>query len=47
MEIKLLKLKCVRCDYEWIPRKEEIPKLCPNKKCRSAYWDKPKIKKEQ
>lgn len=39
MKIKLPKLKCLRCGYEWTPRKEERPRLCPNPKCRSAYWD--------
>jgi len=37
MKIKLQKLKCKRCGYEWIPRKDEV-RLCP--RCRSPYWDK-------
>lgn len=37
--------KCLRCGYEWIPRKHskkigEAPKLCP--KCRTYLWNKPK-----
>ena len=36
MKIKLQKLKCKRCGYEWVPRKEEV-RLCP--RCRSPYWD--------
>ena len=35
--------KCERCSYEWIPRKEEYPNVCP--KCKSPYWDKPRKKK--
>jgi DNA-directed RNA polymerase subunit RPC12/RpoP len=35
--------KCLRCGYEWIPRKEgQAPQLCP--KCRSAYWNKPRVR---
>ncbi|MDO5861217.1 MAG: hypothetical protein Q4Q58_00160 [Thermoplasmata archaeon] len=30
-------LVCVRCSYEWIPRKEEPPKRCP--RCRSIKWN--------
>ena len=26
-------LRCARCSYEWIPRKDQLPKRCP--KCRS------------
>jgi len=33
------KLKCLRCNHEWVPRREEV-KRCP--KCNSPYWDKPK-----
>ena len=36
-----LKIKCERCDYKWIPRKEDV-RVCP--KCKSAYWDVPKKK---
>ncbi len=44
MEIKFTKLKCKRCNYEWLPRKEELPITCP--KCRSPYWQKERIRKE-
>ena len=30
-------LRCARCSYEWIPRKDELPKRCP--KCRSIKWN--------
>jgi len=39
MIIKIIKLKCKRCRYEWNPRKEEV-RICP--KCKSAWWDKEK-----
>jgi len=39
MKIKLQKLKCKRCGYSWIPRKDEV-RLCP--RCRSPYWDREK-----
>jgi Zn finger protein HypA/HybF involved in hydrogenase expression len=37
MKVKLLKLKCKQCDWEWQPRKEDVRK-CP--RCQSVYWDK-------
>ena len=39
MQVKLNKIKCQRCNYQWIPRKEDI-RQCP--KCKSAYWETPK-----
>jgi predicted Zn-ribbon and HTH transcriptional regulator len=38
--ITVMGYKCERCGHEWIPRGEEIPRVCP--KCRSAWWNKPK-----
>ncbi|KKM99212.1 hypothetical protein LCGC14_1150050 [marine sediment metagenome] len=35
-------LTCLRCDYEWTPRIEEVT-ICP--KCKSAKWDVPKEEK--
>ncbi len=36
---------CGRCDHEWIPRDPNIePKVCP--KCKSPYWNKPKLDKQ-
>lgn len=43
-DMKLLKLKCKRCEHIWIPRKEKKPLTCP--KCRSPYWDNERIKNE-
>jgi len=34
------KLKCKRCGHEWIQRGRELPKVCPNLKCKSPYWNK-------
>lgn len=34
------KLKCTRCHYEWLPRKETPPAACPS--CKSRYWDREK-----
>lgn len=39
------KYKCLRCGHEWIPRKEDAPKNCPNPKCKSPYWNKPRKNK--
>ena len=33
--------KCLRCQYEWTPRKQEV-KNCP--RCKSPYWNKEKIR---
>lgn len=42
-KIKLGKIvKCLRCEHEWLPRKERII-TCSNKKCRSPYWNIPKV----
>jgi Zn finger protein HypA/HybF involved in hydrogenase expression len=41
MKVKITKLQCERCGHQWIPKKEEV-RQCP--KCKSAYWDKPKVK---
>ena len=38
--------KCERCGHEWLPRKDaQYPKTCPNRKCRSPYWDRPRQSK--
>ena len=41
--VRMLECKCERCGHEWISRIKN-PKLCP--KCKSAYWDVEKKKKE-
>ena len=36
--------RCNRCDHEWAQRSNKLePKTCP--RCKSPYWDKPRIKK--
>ncbi len=35
-------LRCARCSYEWMPRKDGPPKRCP--KCRSIKWDDPNLR---
>ncbi len=35
-------LTCARCSYEWMPRKDGLPKRCP--KCRSIKWNDPSLK---
>ena len=35
--------KCLRCDYEWNPRKKgKTPKVCP--RCKSYEWNKPRVR---
>jgi predicted Zn-ribbon and HTH transcriptional regulator len=34
------KAKCLRCGWTWTPRVES-PRMCPNPKCHSVYWDRP------
>ena len=36
------KLHCLRCGYTWTPRSDELPTVCPNPKCKSPYWNKPR-----
>lgn len=36
------KLKCNRCDHEWIQRGTNLPKVCPQ--CKSPYWNKERVK---
>lgn len=38
MEIQLIKVKCAKCGYEWIPRVKR-PVKCPNQKCQAFDWD--------
>ena len=32
--------RCLRCGHEWVPRGEELPKVCAS--CNSPYWDRPR-----
>ena len=31
-------LECKRCQHTWLPRRNNLPKVCP--KCKSPYWNK-------
>ena len=31
------KLKCIKCEYQWIQRTENLPKACP--KCKNPNWN--------
>lgn len=44
-EVRLTKLKCLRCDWEWFPKAERLPVRCP--KCGSPYWNIPKGEKKE
>lgn len=41
-EVTIKAYKCERCGHVWAPRTERRPTICP--KCKSPYWDKPRIK---
>ena len=41
-KIELPTLTCLRCGYKWHPRTPKAPRVCPNPKCKSPYWDKPR-----
>lgn len=43
-EIIKFKETCNRCGYEFYPESEKLPISCPNKACRSPYWNKPRTK---
>lgn len=42
----VIKLKCKRCGYEWTPRSNKLPEVCPNRKCKSPYWNKERVRKD-
>lgn len=39
------KLRCRICGHEWIRKSDSLPMRCPNPKCQSPYWDRPKEKR--
>lgn len=38
VRIEVEGFRCTRCGHEWVPRKDEHPRVCP--KCKSPFWDK-------
>ena len=40
VKITVLGYRCERCEWEWVPRGENAPRVCP--KCKSPYWDRPR-----
>lgn len=43
--VKIDGFKCLRCEYEWVPRDIKTePVICP--KCKSPYWNKQRQKKK-
>jgi hypothetical protein len=38
----LPEFECQRCGHKWIPRKNEIPRVCA--KCKNAGWDRPRVR---
>ena len=45
IEVKVPGYRCERCGHEWVPRTGAVPRVCP--KCKSAYWDVPKMAAER
>ena len=40
--ITVMGFRCDRCGHEWIPHSiDDPPRVCPNPKCHSPYWDDP------
>ena len=43
--ITVMGFRCERCGHEWIPRNiEDEPRVCPNPKCHSPWWNQPSKK---
>lgn len=40
----LPRFTCTRCGHTWVPRSDAVPGRCPNKKCNSPYWNKPRTR---
>ena len=40
--ITIMGFRCDRCGHEWIPHDiDHEPRVCPNQKCHSPYWNTP------
>ena len=35
--------RCERCRWEWVPKFDKAPRVCPH--CKSPYWNIPRKKK--
>ena len=46
-QLTLSKLTCLRCGHDWLPRSLLPPVRCPNLKCQSHYWDRPRQPKKE
>lgn len=44
--LNIVTLQCLRCGHVWTPRKNTLPKYCPNPKCNSPYWNQPRRAKK-
>ena len=44
-ELKIITLECLRCNHHWIPRKKQMPMVCPS--CMSPYWNRARIQKKK
>lgn len=42
-----LEHKCNRCGHSWKPRQDELPKVCPNPKCKSPYWNSERVREKK
>lgn len=38
-----IELECLRCGHKWRPRNDAPPTVCPNPKCKSPYWNRPRM----
>lgn len=43
-EQQKIKIRCVRCNWAWLPRKRDV-RICPH--CHTIYWDIPKVVKNK
>src|SRR5437588_12948215 len=41
-KVEVWENRCERCGHVWLSRIPEPPITCPNPKCRSPYWQRPR-----
>jgi predicted Zn-ribbon and HTH transcriptional regulator len=44
-KVMILGNRCSHCGYEWKEKNGVASKVCPNPKCHTPYWDRPKRNK--